>query len=270
MRQKYGMRPLAVTFDHGIPMSADAEYNLQRIPALLDVDHLRFSIGRDLRNAMCRKTSEIGGDWCYFCHLGVGAFPARVSKMFEIPLQVWGESTALYSTTGDYKLEDEEEQDKTHFEKVFSGGMTSEMACPEGYELRDLQPMTWPDSEFPLKALYLGNYEPWNQKDHVDIITRELGWKHIPTRVSFQDWDKCDCVQGEELRDVQKFHRRRLSRVAFEASKEIREGAMSREEGMALVSEYEARIPTLDVGWILNELGFESKEELLGMTKEIE
>jgi N-acetyl sugar amidotransferase len=269
-KKKYSLRPLAVTFDHGIPMSADAEYNLQRIPALLDVDHLRFSIGRNLRNALCKHTSKIAGDWCYFCHTGVGSFPARVSKMFDIPLALWGEPTSLYQTTGDgYSVLNLEEQNKEHFERCFACGMTPEMMLPESYELRDLLPMTWPEGEFELKHLYLGNYEKWNQKEHVDIITKELGWKHIPTRISYVDWDKCDCVEGEELRDVQKFYRRRLSRVAFECSKEIREGSMTRKEAMEIVELYESEIPKLDVSWILNELGFESKEELLEMTKEI-
>ncbi len=269
-KRTYELSPLAVTFDHGIPMSADAEYNLQRIPALLDVDHLRFSIGRDLRNALCRHTSKIAGDWCYFCHTGVGSFPARVSKMFDIPLALWGEPTSLYQTTGSYySVLEPEEQNKVHFVRAFACGMSPQMMVPEGYELRDLLPMTWPEGNFELKHLYLGNYEKWDQKNHVDIITRELGWKHIPTRVSFVDWDKCDCVEGEELRDVQKFHRRRLSRIAFECSKEIRDGSMTRDEAMQIVDKYESEIPNLDVSWILNELGFESKEELLDMTKGI-
>lgn len=269
-KKKYGLRPLAVTYDHGIPMRKEAEYNLQEIPKILDVDHLRFSIGSKLRNAMCEKTSVVAGDWCYFCHLGVGAFPARVSKMFDIPLQLWGEPSSLYQTTGDdYSILKEEEQNKEHFEKVFAGGMTPEMACPEGYEIRDLLPMTWPSGDFELKALYLGNYEPWDQRKHVDIITKVLGWKPIPTRVSYVDWDKCDCVEGEELRDVQKFHRRRLSRVAFEASKDIRDGLLTRDQAMALVEKYEAQIPTLDCSWVVNELGFKSKEELLAITKGI-
>ncbi len=270
-KKKYNLRPLAVTWDHGIPLCAEAEYNLQTIPKLLDVDHLRFSIGNGLRNAMCKHTSRIAGDWCYFCHLGVGSFPARISKLFEIPLQLWGEKTALYQTTGSgYTILGQEEQNKEHFEKVFAGGMTPQMALPDGYELRDLLPMTWPEGDFPLAALYLGHYEKWDQREHVDIITRELGWKHIPSEITYVDWDKCDCKEGEELRDVQKFHRRKLSRVAFQASKDIREGLITREKGMELLDKYETRIPTLDCSFILNELGFQSKEELLGMTKGVE
>ena len=269
-KRKYNMRPLAVTWDHGIPMRPEAEYNLQRIPVLLDVDHLRFSIGQGLRNALCKHTSRIAGDFCFWCHAGVGSFPARVSKMFDTPLALWGEPTGLYKTTGDdYSVLQPEEQDKAHFERVFVGGMTPEQMVPKGYELRDLLPMTWPDGNFPLMHIYLGNYEDWEQREHVEIITRELGWKHIPTRVSYVDWDKCDCVEGEELRDVQKFHRRRLSRVAFECSKDVRARLLDRDQATLIVAEYERKIPKLDVTWVLNELGFSSKEELLNMTKGI-
>lgn len=262
--QKYGMTPLAVTFDHGFPLSPEGEWNIMEIPKRLDCDHLRFTLGNGLRNALCRKGSEINGDFCWHCHNGVGALPARISKQWDIPLQIWGEPTARYQTTDAYKYEDLEEQNKEHFETVFQAGVTPEMVKPDNYELRDLMPMMWPEGKFPLKAIYLGNYEPWNQRKHVEIITKELGWKHCETEGTYVDWDKVDC-SFEPVRDWQKFIKRGFGRTTFQASKDVREGLITRKEALELVKEYDGKRPkALDV--FLRETGM-TEEEFNRLTK---
>ena len=50
--KKYDMTPLVITFDHGFPLSPDAEYNIMEIPKKLDCDHIRFTIGNGLRNTL--------------------------------------------------------------------------------------------------------------------------------------------------------------------------------------------------------------------------
>jgi len=239
---KYGMKPLVVTFDHGFRLSENAEWNLMEIPKKLDCDHIRFTLGNGLRNALCHRGSEINGDFCWHCHNGVGALPARMSKQWDIPLQIWGEPSALYQTFGAYKLEDIEEQDKEHFENVFQAGITPEIIKPTEYNLTDLLPMTWPDGEFELKAVYLGNYEPWNHYKNVEIITKELGWKHSEVEGTYVDWDKVDCPY-EPVRDWQKFIKRGFGRTTFQASKDIRDGILTREEGLDLVNKLDGNRP---------------------------
>lgn len=242
---KYGMRPLAVTFDHGFPMTPEGEWNLMEIPKRLDCDHLRFTIGNGLRNGLCRKGSEANGDFCWHCHNGVGAIHAWVSKLWDIPLQIWGEPTAEYQTYGLYKFEDMEEATKEHFEKFWQYGPKQKDVLPPGYEMVDLQPFTWPEGEFEVKGVYLGNYEPWNQLEQVEIITRELGWRHRETDIglgTYVDWDKVDCP-AEPARDWQKFIKRGFARTTFQASKDIRSGLISREEALRLEAQYDGKRP---------------------------
>ena len=120
--------------------------------------------------------------------------------------------------------------------------MTPEIMVPPGYELIDLLPMMWPEEDFDLKAIYLGNFEPWDQRKHVEIITEELGWKHQKVEGTYVDWDKIDCPY-EPVRDWQKFMKRGFGRTTFQASKDIRDGLMSREEGLRLVEELDGKRP---------------------------
>lgn len=291
MKKKYGMRPLAFTFDHGFKLSPDAEYNIQEIPKIIDIDHIRFSIGNGLRNALCRKASEVMGDFCWHCHNGVGAMPARISMQWEIPLQVWGEPTAEYQTTGtEYSFDNHEEQNEEHFRKVFQGGITPDMVLPEGYTRRDLGIFDWPGREIcfegdnmpeirfePYKpiAIYLGNYEPWDQIEHAKIIQKELGWKPYPykdfdpelirTWGNYRNWDKVDCP-FETIRNWQKFLRRGLDKIAFQASKDIRDGLITREQGLELLK-YEGQEP-INFDQFTQETGI-SKEELERITKRL-
>jgi len=262
--QKYGLKPLVVTFDHGFPLSPEAEWNLMEIPKKLDCDHLRFTLGNGLRNGLCRRGIEVFGDFCWHCHNGVGAFPARISKTFNIPLQIWGEPSARYQTYGAYKYEDMEEQNKEHFEKVFQAGIKPETMIPPGYELVDLFPMMWPGEEFPLKAIYLGNYEPWDQLKHVEIITKELGWKHAEVEGTYVDWDKVDCPY-EPVRDWEKFLKRGFGRTTFQASKDIREGKLRRDQALKLVEELDGKRPKI-LDSFLKEIGI-SEEEFNEFTK---
>ncbi len=242
--KKYNMKPLVVTFDHGFRLSSDAEYNLMEIPKKLDCDHIRFTLGGGITNALCRKASEIFGDFCWHCHNGVGALPARISKQWDIPLQIWGEpGGAIYKTHGDfYTYEDFEEQNKKHFEMMFQAGIKPEMVKPDEYELRDLLPMMWPEGDFLLKAIYLGNFELWDQRKYVEIITKELGWRHADVESTYVDWDKVDCPY-EPVRDWQKYMKRGFGRVSFQASKDIRAGLITREEGLKLVKQYDSKKP---------------------------
>jgi N-acetyl sugar amidotransferase len=239
--KKYGMKPLVVTFDHGFVISPEGEWNLMEMPKRLDCDHLRFTLGNGLRNGLCRKGSEVNGDFCWHCHNGVGALPARISQQWDIPLQIWGEPSAEYQST--YRFEDLEEQNKEHFEKVFQLGVTPEIIVPPGYEPIDLLPMTWPEGKFDLKAIYLGNFEPWNQREQVDIITRELGWKHRQTEGTYVDWDKVDCPY-EPIRDYQKFMKRNFGRTHFQASKDIRLGLLTREKALELAEKFDGKRPS--------------------------
>lgn len=242
MVKKYKMKPLVVTADHGFRLSTKPEYNLMDIPKMLDCDHLRFIPGNGLRNALCRRGSEVNGDFCWHCHNGVATLTARISKQWDVPLVVWGEPTAAYGTDGAYTYDDFEEPDKKHYQRMALAEVTPEIMVPPGYELADLLPMIWPKGEFELKAIYLGNFEPWDQRKNVEIITRELGWKHQEMEGTYVDWDKVDCPY-EPVRDWQKFTKRGFGRTTFQASKDIRDGLMTREEALKLVENLDGKRP---------------------------
>ena len=59
---------------------------------------------------------------------------------------------------------------------------------------------------------------------------------------TYVDWDKVDCPY-EPVRDWQKFLKRGLGRTTFQASKDVREGLITREEALRLVKKYDGKRP---------------------------
>jgi N-acetyl sugar amidotransferase len=259
------LKILVVTFDHGFHLTPEGEWNLSQIPKILDCDHIRFAIGNGLRNSLCKIGTKLIGDFCIACHLGVGVTAARISKAWNIPLQIWGESNVYGGISDAFDTGILEEQNEDHFKKMFQGGMTPEIIKPDGYELRDLQPLMWPSGEFSLKAIYLGDYlGEWEQEEHARIIKQELGWKDYPKQETWQSWDKNDCPL-ELVREAQKKLRRGFGKASFAASKEIRDGKISREQGMKLVEEYENK-ELVGLDKLCQEMGFNSFDELKSIT----
>jgi len=258
--KKFGMIPLAFTFDHGFPLSPEGEFNINEFPKILGVDHVRFTLGNDLRNAMAKQGCKRIGDFCLGCHLGIGAMPAHVARMFGIELSVWGEPTALYSTTGNYQIGDMEEQDEEHFKDAFYGNLPD--VVPPGFREEDLWMMRWPQGKFPYQAIYLGNYVDWSsQRANVEVI-KSLGWREPkdPPSNSWCAWDKADCLY-EEQRDWQKFLKRGFGKASFQASKDIREGLITREEGLRLIDQYEGKEPsTRQMNGFLKDTGLSEGE----------
>src|SRR3990170_4385214 len=58
LAKEFGVKVLAFTYDHGHPLVLEGEWNLNEFPKILGIDHLRFTLGNDLRNAICRLGIE--------------------------------------------------------------------------------------------------------------------------------------------------------------------------------------------------------------------
>jgi len=240
LAKELGVRILAFTYDHGHPLVPEGDWNLNEFPKVLGVDHLRFTLGNELRNAICRIGMEQIQDWCLPCHRGVGAGIVNMAKALNINLMIFGEPTALYSTTGTYKLSDREENDRRHFEDVFAGKLN---IVPQGFTKRDTWMLDWPEDSSGLKSIYLGHFiGPWNQVEHVEYI-KALGWKcPEATPENPWPWNKLDC-EFEKNRQWSKILKLGFDHYSFRASIDIREGRMTRNSAIELVWRYQGQKP---------------------------
>jgi hypothetical protein len=205
------------------------------------------------------------GDFCWHCHTGIFAYPMWVALEKEIPLIIWGEPSAEY--TSYYSYEQPEEVDEKRFNRFVNLGITAQdmLIRLEGLvEARDLKPYTYPPlkrlRQLKYRSICLGSFIPWDVKRQSAFIQEELGWKgdEVENVPPGYEYEKIECyLQG--VRDYIKFIKRGYSRPSHLASLDIRNQRLDRQSALELISEYEGkRPPSLDL--FLDYIGLTEEE----------
>jgi N-acetyl sugar amidotransferase len=258
------LKPLVVRYNHWgyRPL---VEENNTSVFKQLGVDVVEFTTNFHVVRELMLESLKRRGDFCWHCHTGIYAGVMHMALRFETPLIFWGESTAEYHSW--YTFEEMEEVDEKRFNRLMNQGMTAD----DMYEFlqgrvarRDLWMFDYPKRKDLIKlqveSICLGNYIEWNTKQNVEIIKRELGWRGqavegVPPQY---DYEKIECTfQG--MRDYAKYVKRGYGRTNHLATIDIRNGALSREEGLALEAQYDGKRPA-SIDWFLDILQISEAE----------
>ena len=262
------LKPLVVRFDHGFLRPTVMENSLRTFRALgVDVHH--FTPNWQVVRKLMYEAVKRRGDFCWHCHTGIFAYPMWVALKYDVPLVIWGEPSAEYASF--YSYEDDEEVDERRFNRYINLGINAEDMqgmlddTISDYPIteRDLKPYTYPPAselrKKRVRSVCLGSYIPWDVKEQVKVIERELGWKGdevegVPPEYSYE---KIECyMQG--VRDYLKYLKRGFGRTIHLASIDIRNDRLTREKGAELVAEYDGKRPmALDL--FLEFLGIDEK-----------
>jgi N-acetyl sugar amidotransferase len=263
------LKPLVVRFDHGFMRPTLLENNIRTFRTL-GVDVVTFTPNWQVVRKLMFESLKRRGDFCWHCHTGIFAYPMWVALEKKVPLIFWGEPSAEYASF--YSYEEEEEVDEERFNLLVNLGINAEDMqgmldnTVSDYEVteRDLKPYSYPPAdqlvELGVRSVPLGSFVPWDVRKQVDVIQRELGWKGdvvegVPPQF---DYEKIECfMQG--VRDFIKHMKRGFGRTAHLTSIDVRNGRMTREEGLELTAQYDGKRPAaLDI--FLDYLGLEEAE----------
>ncbi|MEO8665768.1 MAG: N-acetyl sugar amidotransferase, partial [Ignavibacteria bacterium] len=239
----YGMKALAVTFSHNW-YSETGWYNLQNSLEKFNVDHIMFTPNRDLVNRIARHSLEAIGDTCWHCHAGVGAFPLQVAVKFNIPLLIYGESIAESSGRSSYKnpLMD---FNVDYFMKVSTKRNPKDMVC-EYITEKDMKPFFFPTIEELEKAgvrlMHLGDYIFWDDERQMEFVRDTYAWKETEVEGTYKGYKSAECIMPG-MHDFTNYLKRGYGRSTYQASVDVRNGLLSREEGFQLANQYDREIP---------------------------
>lgn len=263
--KKYRLKPLVVSYDHGF-YRPTLEENKKRTFRKLGVDVLTFSTNWQIVKKLMLVSMKQTGDFCWHCHSGIFAYPMQVAIKYQVPLVIWGEPSAEY--TSHYTYEQVEEVNEERFNQVTNLGINSadmlKLLDDPTVDERDLRPYAYPKLEDLMRLNYrsfcLGSYIPWDVKKQVEIIKSELDWREeevegVPPGYGYE---KIECaMQG--IRDYLKYIKRGYARTSHLTSIDIRNNRISRETAISLVNEYEGKRPaSLEV--FLDYVGISEKE----------
>ncbi len=249
----FKLKCLVVSFDHGFYRPKLIE-NRTRVFKKLGVDSLIYSPNWKLVRKLMLESLLRKGDFCWHCHSGIFAYPMQVAINYNVPLVIWGEPQAEYTAYYSYEdtLNEEEEVDERRFNRFVNLGMTADdmlgMLNDPEIDPRDMSPFIYPKlkdlKRVNYRSICLGSYIPWDVKKQVEIIKTELGWEEdlnagIPPQYAYE---KIECqVQG--IRDYLRYIKRGYGRTSHLATIDIRNGRLSRDEGLKLVDEYDGKRP---------------------------
>ena len=251
--KRYGLKPLVVCFDHGF-MRPTVLANTERTVRSLGVDFLKFRASWTVVKKLMVESLRRKGDFCWHCHTGIFSFPMQMALKFQVPLVVWGQPNTEYNAY--FRLDEPELVDEKRFNRYVNLGITAEDMVGmlgDGVTLRDLEPFRYPPREalraLGYRSICMGTYIPWDVKEQTRIIERELGWRGdqvegVPGTYSYE---KIECfMQG--VRDYLRFIKRGMGRTNHLACIDIRDGRLTRDEGLRLAAEHDGKRPaSLDV-----------------------
>lgn len=248
-----GLKPLVVRFDHGF-LRPTLQDNALKTFRTLGVDVQHFTPNWQVVRKLMLEALRRRGDFCWHCHTGIFSYPMWVALEKKVPLVVWGEPSAEYSSF--YSYDEDEEVDERRFNAFVNLGINAEdmlgmlddTISDYPVTARDLKPYSYPPAaelrSIRLRSICLGSFIPWDVKGQVARIKDELGWKgdQVEGVPPEYDYEKIECyMQG--VRDWTKYLKRGFARTTHLTSIDIRNGRKTREESVELVQQYDGRRP---------------------------
>lgn len=248
LKEKYGMNPLLVTFNHAFNTPA-GNRNLYNLVEKSGCDFVRYTAGLDSVRRISRYMLETVGDLTWHYHAGIRTYPFQVAVERNIPLIVWGEH-GFAELTGIVSLEDFVEFTRwTRKEHDMRGYEPHDLVGKGGITEQDIAPYIYPSDEdiarVEVRGIYLSNFIYWNAKKQAEIMMKE--WDFAPIAYererTFNLHSKIE-DHANDVHDYLKYLKFGYGRATDDASMEIRHGRMTREEGMELVKRYDSREPS--------------------------
>jgi len=245
--KELGLKPLVVCFDHGFFRPKHLATR-DRVLKQLGVDFMLFRPNWHVVKKLMLESLTRKGDFCWHCHVGVVAYPLQIAVKHKIPLVIYGESSAEYTSYYDYNNEEDVGEKKMNRMAGHLGINAEDMAGMIGVSVRDLAPFIYPTTkevrENKVRAVHLGNYIKWDTHTQAELIRKELGWdgddvEGVPPEYFYE---KVECMLTG-VRDYLKYIKRGFARATHLTSIDIRRGSMTREKAVGLVKEYEGKRP---------------------------
>ena len=265
MCKEYNLKPLLVTY-HGNNYLPEGDYNRDLMRNAFNADHIVFGPSVEVLKKLNRICFKKMGDMNWHAHCGITTYPIIAAVKFNIPIMIWGEIAGdIY---GMYEQDDFVE---------FNNRMRHEHAL-RGFEWHDLlddpidklneKDLLWakyPTDDEILKVgargLYIGNYYKWDPNIHSNLMKDLYGWKESekPFERTYRKMSNLDDRYENGIHDLLKFVKFGYGRGSDHASKDIRTGYMSREEGIEMVKKYD-HVVSSDLYYWLNYVDMTEQE----------
>lgn len=260
--KKYGLNPLLVCFEPTY-QTPRGKKNLDNI-GHFGCDVIYFKKNPIVYKKMVIEGFKRVGDNEWPNHIGIFTVPIQIAVKFNISLIIWGENSQL-EYGGPEDASQREYLDRRWLEEFggLLGNRVEDMLGVEGITKRDLLAYTYPNitelERVGVRGIFLGYHFKWDARNQTEII-KKYGFNikdDGPIEGTYTHYENLDeATVG--LHDYLKFVKYGFGRATDHACLDIRNGRITREEGMELVRTYDGKYP---------HYGVKNFMEYSGMTK---
>jgi tRNA(Ile)-lysidine synthase TilS/MesJ len=244
LKEQYGLNVLAITFNHGF-VSPQALRNIQRVTETLNVDHIMMTPGRE---TLCRaftrtlesdvyplKSLERASSICTTCMNLVKSFVIKTAVEQGVPVIAYGWSPGQAPMASSVlrlnpsMVKQMQETLVRTLGTIMGDDLAPYLLDQERYDKR-ASGETLPDGESVMYAVHPLAFIDYREEEIMSEI-RMLGWE------APQDTDanSTNCLLNAFANRVH-LTRHGFHPYAFEIAGLVREGCMSREDGLAKLS----------------------------------
>lgn len=263
LKYKYGMNPLTVTW----PPILYTEYGYENWKNWIEIggfDNITFKQNGNAMKTLTRLSIENLFHPFQTFILGQKNLAPKIAAKFGIPLIFYGENEAEYGNPiadNTVSLRDKSYFTYNNLNEVFLGGCSIKELM-EKHNLRLNEIMCFLPAQADelknanIEVHYLGYYIKWIPQEIYYYAVENTGFKARPFRTqgTYSKYNSID-DKIDDLHYYTTHIKFGIGRATYDASQEIRNKHLTREEGIALVKRFDGEFPDRYFDEIMDYLG---------------
>ncbi len=243
VKNKLNLNPLLVTYNKYFNTPLGIK-NLANLRIKFNCDILVQNVNPFKVKKIVKSTLRSFGSIYWPCLAGQTVFPVQTAINYKVPLIIWGAHQGL-EQVGMFSHKDEVEMTRRYRKNHDLMGMEADdlITVFDTLTEKDIWQFRYPDdtdlNSVGVRGIYLGNYVRWDPKSQHEEMIKKYGYLSSKFSRTFDCYDHVDCFNFMDLHDELKLYKNGYSKVTDHATREIRHGRLTREEGLYLVEKYE-------------------------------
>jgi N-acetyl sugar amidotransferase len=251
LKYKYGMHPLTITW----PPILYTDYGYRNFRRWIETggfDNVSYNQNGRVMKLLTRLSIENLLHPFQTFILGQKNLAPKMSLAFGIPLIFYGENEAEYGNPiadNSQSLRNHAFHTMTHLDEIYLGGV-SVRELKEKYDMALSDLMAFLPADYRaiersnVEIHYLGYYLKWTPQEAYYYAAENVGFQARPFRTqgTYSKYNSID-DKIDDLHYYTTYIKFGIGRATYDASQEIRNKHLTREEGQALVKKYDGEFP---------------------------
>ncbi len=268
LKYKYNMNPLTVTW----PPILYTEYGLENFRNWINIggfDNITFSPNGKVYKLLTKLAIQNLFHPFHGFTLGQKNLAPKIASKYNIPLIFYGESEAEYGNPiaeTKTSLRDQSYFAMNNLSEIYLSGLPiAELVDEYELDINDLMIYLPPElseiDQANIEVHYLGYYTKWTPQEAYYYAVENTGFKPRPFRTegTYSRYNSID-DKLDDLHYYTTYIKFGLGRASYDASQEVRNMHLTREEAVTLVNKYDGEFPTRYFSDVMDYLGMDHEE----------